>query len=792
MSSFPPHVAEATLVKALQALLAQWPALDYTSAQAVHAALAAHAPRLQQAAGRFEPVTLAAEMLGVLDEIKIPPVRRRLAPVLEPARQAAAMRGLAFSNPAAAQEIQNLLAQLLQQPMPRPQAWNPTTPAAWTTATAPVYHARPYPADRPSYWPATASRVLPEIAQALLADWNNLDPATQAALCGLFWETASRLEETTSTHAQGAAAVWFLEQIELIAPANPGAQALLRAAVNPPAVPKGDVMRDFEPPRPLQPGVVDLLRQAGVSEPQASTALPPTGGDDKGVHALPPSDDEEAVVQRYGAVEFPGKVLHKLAVRLTVRLTEQQVASAVNTITPMSLQTGAAHPVTVVVLAPDFVIFDGAWTLANTGELLVKTAGDSDPLIFELLPKSPGAKAIAVDFRQNDRLLGTVNLAVTVVSEYADLGVNPAQALSTQAAMTMPDRDLPPPQLELRIKAADQDQKVFEFILHSKLAGFNWKSMGSQPFSSQPAELMKSCFQALNDLARQQGGDLPDAEKQAQLNTLGENLFGDAFPEALQRALWAMPSTITDLIITSDEPWIPWELARTYDLDTRAEGDFLCSRFHVARWLAGDGMVATLPNRQVTAIVPSSNLPYAAAELDALQAIQPGLISVTDVAASVAPVRQLLQSNLAGILHFACHGNLDTTDPTNSALKLSGGSLRVADLSRSVRYRQHPLVFLNACESGGLGFALSGLGGWAERFVRAGAGAFIGTLWEVNDALAAEFAATFYASLFQGAALGAAFAAAREAVRAKDSNNPTWLAYVLYGEPLSQLQTTPT
>ncbi|WP_423222816.1 CHAT domain-containing protein [Candidatus Amarolinea aalborgensis] len=784
MSSFAPHVAETTLVKALQTLLAQWPALDYASAQAVHAVLAAQAPRLQQASGRFEPVTRAGEMLSALDEIKIAPVRRRLASALEPVRQAAAMRGLTFSDPARAEEIRHLLEDLLQQPLPYP--------TAWSDDTAPTYDPRPYPAARPSYWPGPASRVLPEIAQALLADWSSLDPATQSDLCGLFWETASRLGETTTANEHGAIAVWFLEQIELIAPAAPAVQPLLLKAVKPLAVPKGDVMRDFEPAHPLQPNVIDLLRQAGVSGPQPSPVPTPTGSDDKGAHAEPPADDEETIVPRYGAVEFPGKVLHKLAARLTVRLTEQQVASAVNTLTPMSLQTGAAHPVTVVVLAPDFVIFDDAWNLANTGELLVKADGDSEPLTFELLPKSPGAKAVAVDFRQNDRLLGTVNLAVEVVSDYAALGVGPVQALSTQAAMTMPDRELPPPQLELRIKAADQDRTAFEFILHSKLAGFNWKSMGAHQFSSQPAELMKICFEALNDLAREQGDDLLDAEKQAQLNTLGENLFADAFPEALQRALWAIPASITDLIITSDEPWIPWELARTFDLDTRAEGDFLCSRFRVARWLAGDGMIATLPSRQLTAIVPSSSLLFAAAELDALKDLQARLTALTDAAASVKPVRQLLDGNLVGILHFACHGKLDAADPTNSPLALSDGSLRVADLSRRVRYRQHPLIFLNACESGGLGFALSGLGGWAERFVRAGAGAFIGTLWEVNDALAAEFAATFYGALFQGAALGAAFALAREAVRTKDPNNPTWLAYVLYGEPLSQLQTPPT
>ena len=223
--------------------------------------------------------------------------------------------------------------------------------------------------------------------------------------------------------------------------------------------------------------------------------MPPhTGSDDKGAHVEPPADDKDAIVQRYGAVEFPGKVLHEWATRLTVRLTEQQVASAVNTITPMSLQTGAAHPVTVVVLAPDFVIFDANWNLAHTGELVVKASGDSAPLIFDLLPKSPGAKSVAVDFRQNDRLLGTVGLQVEVVSTVAELGAGPAQAqaLSTQAVMTMPDRDLPPPQLELRIKAADSAHTTFEFTLHSKLAGFNWKSMGTHQFAGQPAEEMKS------------------------------------------------------------------------------------------------------------------------------------------------------------------------------------------------------------------------------------------------------------------------------------------------------------
>ena len=754
MSGFASAAAERTLRDALQMLIARWPTLDAVSAADIRAALTAPYEQLRQATGRFLPVTAAVAALGALDQA--PSARRLLASILDPARETNAMRGIAFSNPAWAQEIQDLLEQILQ-----------------------ISHdSKPYPVSQFSYWPDKAKNTLRPLVEALLAGWDRLDAAVQAQLSRLFLETARRLEEAATFEERGAAAVWFLEQIDVIAPDVPEAPPLLQKAARQAGESEEPTLRKGVLPDRNTSELVDLLRHAGAADREMATAMLPDGE-----HA-----DEAAVVQRYGAVEFPGRVLHRLATRLTVRLTEQQAKGAISTPTAMSVQVGEAHPVTAVVLAPDFVIFDANWNLAHTGELVVKASGDSAPLIFDLLPKSPGAKSVAVDFRQNDRLLGTVGLQVEVVSAYAELGAAPA--LSTQAVMTMPDRDLPPPQLELRIKAADPAQKTFEFILHSRLAGFNWKSLGTHRFEGEPVEEMKSYFQTLNDLARQTGGSLPDEDKQTELKTLGENLFFDAFPEALQRALWAIPAGITSLIITSDEPWIPWELARTFDPETREEGDFLCSRFTVARWLAGDGMTATLPGRELTAIIPKTNLIYTAAEYEALQELWPHdtLIALTDDAATTrGVVSRLTDSRLAGIVHVASHG-VAGDDPAQATITLSDGKLRPADISRRTRYTHRPLIFFNACESGRTGFALAGLGGWAERFVQAGAGAFVGALWEVNDRLAAQFAAVFYEKLFGGAALGHAFAAARAAIRNAAPNNPTWLAYVLYGEPLSLLQ----
>jgi CHAT domain-containing protein len=71
--------------------------------------------------------------------------------------------------------------------------------------------------------------------------------------------------------------------------------------------------------------------------------------------------------------------------------------------------------------------------------------------------------------------------------------------------------------------------------------------------------------------------------------------------------------------------------------------------------------------------------------------------------------------------------------------------------------------------------------GWAERFVAAGAGAFIGSLWEVRDTRAAIFAREFYASLVGGVSLGEAVANGREAIK-NEAGDPTWLSYAVYGD----------
>ena len=91
-------------------------------------------------------------------------------------------------------------------------------------------------------------------------------------------------------------------------------------------------------------------------------------------------------------------------------------------------------------------------------------------------------------------------------------------------------------------------------------------------------------------------------------------------------------------------------------------------------------------------------------------------------------------------------------------------------------------MFINACRSAGLAATYNRLDGWANKFLEAGAAAFIGSLWAVSDGASREFAQELYRRLQHGLTLGDAVMAARKAA-ASTPDDPTWLAYPVYGDP---------
>ncbi len=101
----------------------------------------------------------------------------------------------------------------------------------------------------------------------------------------------------------------------------------------------------------------------------------------------------------------------------------------------------------------------------------------------------------------------------------------------------------------------------------------------------------------------------------------------------------------------------------------------------------------------------------------------------------------------AGIVHFACHGYQNLSNPVAGHLKLHNGTLGVLELGR-INLTEANLVFLSACQTAVGGHQVEDESiHLAAAFSLAGFPHVIGTLWPINSYIAAQIAAAFYAGI---------------------------------------------
>jgi hypothetical protein len=132
-----------------------------------------------------------------------------------------------------------------------------------------------------------------------------------------------------------------------------------------------------------------------------------------------------------------------------------------------------------------------------------------------------------------------------------------------------------------------------------------------------------------------------------------------------------------------------------------------------------------------------------------------------------------------------------TSSGDASAVLLDDGVFTAAQLSPLMEgplRRCAPLVFFNTCHSGRLGFCPTRLGAWGGRLVELGCGGFIGALWPVTDRAAVAFARAFYGLIAQRCPIGEAIQLSRQQVREQFPNDPTWLAYCCFADPMARIE----
>lgn len=635
------------------------------------------------------------------------------------------------------------------------------------------------------------------VAQRLIGHRSELPPAVDDQVRALLDEFRNEIRWAENDLKRSLVIHRFLSAIEAI----PEVAALVGDIL---AAGRTETMRDAlgVAEAAVQP-MLDAIfsREQAMIEPE-----PPTQGGGEGLQDKSVLEPAATTVTLHTKVDFPAEVLIAepvvpLIVQLTIERPTVTVADAQMRV-PF-VDTRRPELVTVVARLQGFTEITGD----PSRTILVYAFKDSQPAVFLLRPEMPGTQRIVLDFYHQERLIGTASFDTTVRAR-PPLGQSGRAEMRQRLVITeLPRVDINPVDLELRVTVGANNTEI-HFMLHSVKpeVGYHWQQVGSVQLDAEPQLFLDNTFNRLNRMARR--GETSRTEEETQAFTaalvqIGQYLYEKLFSPELKREYrerihgLAESGVVKNVLITSDEPWIPWELVKPYEADARSgqvqvDDDFLCARFRLSRWLAGRGV----PNRVVVhsaqLVAPPSDLPAVEQERQYFAGLPQShgiaVLAPIDTAQSVLATFENGQTQL---YHFACHGNFDADNADESPLGLRGDILAPSDLvgpPQSGVTRSKPLIFLNACHAGRVGRSIRGMGGWAQRFVQAGASAFVGALWEVNDRLSAQFAIDFYERLWRGEALGEAFYNARQHVRQLDPANPTWLAYTLYADPNGKAQ----
>lgn len=317
----------------------------------------------------------------------------------------------------------------------------------------------------------------------------------------------------------------------------------------------------------------------------------------------------------------------------------------------------------------------------------------------------------------------------------------------------------------------------------------SFEDHGSTVFYGDPAAHFRSIY---GEIEAAKKGDKQLA--QVRLSGLSIQLTERLLPKPLRERLWALQEKPSKgagaprLQLISNESAIPWELLKiTGPNGGNVDSPFLVEAFTFTRWLTNVPGCLHLPLKSIALVIPrDSGLPSAESERQALLRHGSSQRKLTEVPAKAIQVLEAMASSQYDGWHYCGHGFAGDDNPDLWALHLEGKDfLKVVDISNARGLgRAKPLVFLNTCRSGQGAFALTNVGSWAKAFVEdAGAGAFLGTLWAVSDAPAAELAEVFYKNFLAGMPISEAMWAARQHIKTEFPGDPTWLAYSLFAAP---------
>ena len=500
---------------------------------------------------------------------------------------------------------------------------------------------------------------------------------------------------------------------------------------------------------------------------------------------------------RYAGIAAPDTMaLHEIqSIAVNLRISPRENVSPSIKVIPGRFLEVALH-----VDEEDFEVLNSPFQKLN-----VEPDRDTKPLAFQVKSLRPGRKTCYLDFRQNHESISTIHLGIEVLESVGDrqeAGSEGERRL--EAELEMEGGFVPPPDLEMQVFARIKNGKTkIHYILNSDVEGVGYQKKIVGPTLGGDVETM------LADLLKKVEGIKPAQETDERprsleqtrrdLDAVGRQLFDELFNDAMRLAYRGFRDKVRTVVISSNEPWIPWELIKPYDTSATEiiDDDFFCNRFQLTRWFAGDHPPVRKIHVNRFALIEAGQaldeavLPLIPKEKHILSQMfieEAGLLDNSPTPASPKKILQLLEQGGVELWHFSSHG--DGADLVLDRGRLfSPEDLHGGLLSRISRDR--PFVFFNGCETAKLEQGMVNLSGWPVTWITKGrCGAFVGSMWKISDRQSYEFARTFYRALIEGRTIGEATARARAEARksGRAVNDPTWAAFVVYAHPNAKIE----
>jgi hypothetical protein len=369
-------------------------------------------------------------------------------------------------------------------------------------------------------------------------------------------------------------------------------------------------------------------------------------------------------------------------------------------------------------------------------------------LIARPIPERRATRSITATFSIEGETLGAATRQLIVTADAGDVALIAPAPTTTGTNVTAPTGE-PPADVTITITRG-VERGVLQWGITSKLPGVAlphdrpaMSDVGQEPKAFATAIVREffvhdnqvGVFQLLQGIGKTIAALIPQTVR-----------------TALETANAAVAPRPLDVLLLTEEAYVPWELAWIAHPFDKTAPPYLGAQANVGRWVLDGGATPTDPPRQVDAatmavvwgVYHSASLPpLAAAEAEAKK-IQK-LYGASSIDARPDPVFGLLGGvPPADILHFAVHGRYDPLGAGDGIYLVEGPPIDPFQIRGSDLSSRAPFVFLNACQVGSGQELLGSYGGIAQAFLQVGASAVVAPLWSIDDEIAQHIALEFY------------------------------------------------